>query len=88
VLSGGPYTVASQARHVQVAVYAAVSEARLMADKHSTGTKFVAVGASRGWVGDPLPGCGLYELAQHNETSRTNSGFGVGGTRRPAADRR
>ena len=48
-------------------VGAAVSEAGLMTDQDFTGSELVPVGASRRRVGDPLPGRGLYQLAQHDE---------------------
>jgi hypothetical protein len=46
-------------------VPAAVPEARLMADEDVAGTERVPVGAACRWVGDPLPGRGLHQLAQH-----------------------
>ena len=44
---------------------AAVTEARDMSDEHLAGAELVAVRASRRWVGDPFPGRGLHQLAQH-----------------------
>jgi hypothetical protein len=41
-------------------VPAAVTEASLVADQHVAGAESVAVGAAGWWVGDPLPGRGLY----------------------------
>ena len=63
VLTGGPYTTASQARQGPCGVPAAVAEASLMTDQHLAGAKPVAVRAVRRWVGDPLPGRGLYQFA-------------------------
>jgi hypothetical protein len=37
-----------------------------MTHQDLAGAKPVAAWASRRWVGDPLPGGGLYELAEHN----------------------
>ena len=48
-------------------VAAAVPEAGLMADEDLAGAEAVPVRASRRRVGDPLPGRGLYQLAQHDE---------------------
>ena len=48
-------------------VPAAVPEAGLMADEDLAGAEAVPVRASRRRVGDPLPGRGLYQLAQHDE---------------------
>jgi hypothetical protein len=45
---------------------AAVTDARLMPYEHLAGPKPVSVGASRGWVGDPLSGGGLHQFAQHD----------------------
>ena len=42
-----------------------VTKARLMPDQYLAGTKPVAAWASRRRVGDPLPGRGLHQLAQH-----------------------
>jgi hypothetical protein len=47
-------------------VTAAVTEAGLMPDEHLAGAEGVPVGGSRWRVEDPLPGRGLYELAQHS----------------------
>jgi hypothetical protein len=47
-------------------VAAAVTEARLMAHQHLLWTESVPVRAARRWVSDPLPGRGLYQLAQHD----------------------
>ena len=44
---------------------AAVAEAGLMTDEELVRAERVAVGASRRWVGDPLPGRGLNEVAEH-----------------------
>ena len=38
---------------------AAVTEAGLVTDEDSARAERVAIGASRGWVGDPLPTRGL-----------------------------
>ena len=46
---------------------AAEPEARLMADEDLAGSEAVSVRATRRRVGDPLPGRGLYQLAQHDE---------------------
>ena len=46
-------------------VPAAVPEAGLMTNEDLTGAELVAVGESRRWVGDPLPGRCLDQLAQH-----------------------
>jgi hypothetical protein len=46
-------------------VPAAVPEAGDMPDEDLAGAERVAVRASRRWVGDPLPGRGLHQLAQH-----------------------
>ena len=55
-------------------VPAAVAEAGLMADEDLAGAELVPVRASRRWVGDPLPGRGLHELAQHDdEANRVDS---------------
>jgi hypothetical protein len=43
---------------------AAVAEANDMSDEYLIRAEGVPVGASGRWVGDPLPGCGLYQLAQ------------------------
>jgi hypothetical protein len=48
-------------------VTAAVAEAGLMADEDLPGAELVAVGAAGRRMGDPLPGRGLYQLAQHDE---------------------
>ena len=47
-------------------VSAAMPEAGLMPDEHP-GAEWVPVGASRRWVGDPLPGRGLHQLAHYVE---------------------
>ena len=44
----------------------AVPEAGLVADQHFAGSEFVAGGAARRRVGDPLPGRGLHQLAQRD----------------------
>jgi hypothetical protein len=71
-------------------VPATVAKAGLMPHPYLTGPEPVAVGASRRWVGDPLPGCGLHQLAQHNHSlepadqaaapreDRASSGLSVG----------
>ena len=41
-----------------------------MADEDFAGAEGVPVRASRRWVGDPLPGRGLYQLAQHDQQPR------------------
>jgi hypothetical protein len=46
-------------------VAAAVAEADDVAYEDLIRPESVAVGASRRWVGDPLPGGRLYKLAQH-----------------------
>src|SRR5882762_4785075 len=46
-------------------VAAAVTEASLIAHERPAGAELVAVGASRRRMDDPLPGRGLYKLAQH-----------------------
>ena len=46
---------------------AAEPEARLMADEDLAGAERMSVRATRRRVGDPLPGRGLYQLAQHDE---------------------
>jgi hypothetical protein len=48
-------------------VPASVTETRLMAHEHRAGAERMPVGASRRWAGEPLPGGGLYEVAQHNQ---------------------
>jgi hypothetical protein len=53
-------------------VSAAVSEAGLMPDKHSTGTEFVTVGAARRWAGDPRTGSRADEVADVGHTSRVS----------------
>ena len=45
---------------------AAVTETRLVADQHLAGAEGVPVGASRRGMGDPLPGSGLHQIAQHD----------------------
>ena len=45
-------------------VPAAVTEAGLVTDEDGSG-RAVAIGASRGWVGDPSSGRGLHEVAEH-----------------------
>ena len=55
-------------------VPAAVPEAGLMAHQHLTRAEGVAIRAVRGRVDDPLPGRGLYQLAQHGyEANRADS---------------
>jgi hypothetical protein len=46
-------------------VAATLAEARLMSHEHLVGPERVPVGASRRRVGDPLPGRGLHEIAEH-----------------------
>jgi len=46
-------------------VAAAVAKAGFVTHEHLAGAEVVSVGASRRRVGDPLPGSGLYQLAQH-----------------------
>ena len=65
VLSGGPYTVCIAGAAGPCGVSAAVTEAGLMTYQHFTGAEGVPVRAARRWVGDPLPGRGLHQLAQH-----------------------
>ena len=52
-------------------VSAAMSEAGLMPYEHFAGAEGVPVGASCRWVGDPLPGRGLYKFAQHDHKRRS-----------------
>jgi hypothetical protein len=42
-----------------------VTEAGLVTDEDSARAERVAIGASRGWVGDPSSGRGLHEVAEH-----------------------
>jgi hypothetical protein len=59
VLSGGPYTTASQVRQCQlVCPPPPVSEAGDMPDEDLVRAEAVSVRAARRWVGDPLPGRG------------------------------
>jgi hypothetical protein len=44
---------------------AAMAEANDVPDEDLIRAEGVPVRASRGRVGDPLPGCGLHQLAQH-----------------------
>jgi len=46
-------------------VAAAVAKAGFVTHEHLAGAEVVSVGASRRRVGDPLPGSGLYQLAQY-----------------------
>ena len=46
-------------------VPAAVAQVCLVADQDLVRAERVAVGASRGWVGDPSSGSGLHEVAEH-----------------------
>jgi hypothetical protein len=46
-------------------VPAALTEAGLVTDEDSARAERVAIGASRGWVGDPSSGRGLHEVAEH-----------------------
>jgi hypothetical protein len=46
-------------------VSAAVTEAGLVTHENPAGTELVPVRAATRRVGNPLPGCGLYQLAQH-----------------------
>ena len=55
-------------------VPAAVPEASLVADENLSGAELVTVHATCQQVGDPLPGRGLYKLAQHDyEANRADS---------------
>jgi hypothetical protein len=71
VLSGGTVhrLIACAARPGGVS--AAVTETGLIADEDLAGAQRVTVGASRRRVGDPLPGRGLYQLAQHTNQPKT-----------------
>ena len=65
-------------------VPAAMAEAGDVTDQDVVRPEGVAVGASRGWVGDPSPGRGLHEVADHPIKPRPRgnhprSGFSVGG---------
>ena len=42
-----------------------MAETGLMADEDLAGAELVPVRTAPRWVGDPLPGRGLYQLAQH-----------------------
>ena len=49
-------------------------ETSLVADENLSGAELVTVQATRRQVGDPLPGRGLYKLAQHDyEANRADS---------------
>ena len=55
-------------------VPAAVTEASLMTDENLSGAELVTVQATRRQVRHPLPGRGLYKLAQHDyEANRADS---------------
>ena len=55
-------------------VPAAVPETSLVADENLSGAELVTVHATRRQVRDPLPGRGLYKLAQHDyEANRADS---------------
>ena len=50
-------------------VPAAMPEAGLVADQHFAGAEYVSVGASAGWLGDPLAPAGSDELTLHADES-------------------
>jgi hypothetical protein len=52
---------------VPAGVSAAVAAAGDMPDEDLIRPEDVPVGASRRWVGDPLPGRGLHQLAEHSQ---------------------
>jgi hypothetical protein len=49
-------------------VPATMTETRLMADEDLAGAERVPVRAAAGRVGNPLPVCGLHEVAEHTST--------------------
>ena len=46
-----------------------VTEARDVADEDLIRAEWMTVGASHWWVGDPVPGRRLHQLAQHARTA-------------------
>ena len=65
MLSGCPYSTASQVLQCTGVSAAAVAEASDVTDEDLAGAERVAVRASRRRVRNPLPSGGLYELAKH-----------------------